>query len=207
MLRPFAAVVWLNGSYYCCGSLSRSGRSALYRLIVTGAGGLNTLLVIQDADALLVSELLVLFILFQHIQYALAGFNLVRIPFRRINTGAVGIFQFGVFFRRRRLVQATRPDAIMAISSIFFIVVLPEVRQAHARRAASENSERGDNHELHVALILEDVAVAAAPARDIGMVVVLGKVQFEQRALRPAFLHGIHGIQAIGRLFQAIVGS
>ena len=73
-----------------------------HRLIVAGAGGLNTLLVIQDANALLVGELLVLFILFQHIQYALAGFNLVRIPFRRINTGAIGIFQFGVFFRRRR---------------------------------------------------------------------------------------------------------
>ena len=73
-----------------------------HRLIVAGAGGLNTLLVIQDANALLVSELLVLFILFQDIQYALAGFNLVRIAFRRINTGAIGIFQFGVFFRRRR---------------------------------------------------------------------------------------------------------
>ncbi len=107
-----------------------------HRLIVVGAGGLNTLLVIQDANALLVGELLVLFILFQHIQYALAGFNLVRIPFRRINTGAIGIFQFGVFFRRLSdVVQATRPAAIMAISSIFFIVVLPEVRQAHARRA------------------------------------------------------------------------
>ena len=37
------------------------------------------------------------------------------------------------------------------------------------------------------------------------MVVVLGKVQFEQGALRPPFLYGIHCIQAIGRLFQAIV--
>lgn len=35
-----------------------------HRLIVAGAGGLNTLLVIQDANALLVGELLVLFILF-----------------------------------------------------------------------------------------------------------------------------------------------
>lgn len=61
-----------------------------HRLIVASAGGLNTLLVIQDANALLVGELLMLFILFQHIQYALAGFNLVRIPFRRINTGAIG---------------------------------------------------------------------------------------------------------------------
>lgn len=51
-----------------------------HRLIVAGAGGLNTLLVIRDANALTVGELLVLFILFQHIQYALAGFNLVRFP-------------------------------------------------------------------------------------------------------------------------------
>lgn len=72
-----------------------------HRLIVAGAGSLDTLLVIQHPDALLVSKLLVLFILFQDIQYALAGFNLVRIAFRRINTGAIGIFQFGVFFRGR----------------------------------------------------------------------------------------------------------
>ena len=67
---------------------------------------------------------------------------------------------------------------------------------------ALEDGERSNNDEFHVALILEDVAVAAAPARNIGMVVVLGKVQFKQRALRPAFLHGIQRIQAVGRLFQ-----
>lgn len=55
-----------------------------HRLIVAGAGSLDTLLIIQHPDALLVSKLLVLFILFQNIQYALAGFNLVRIAFRRI---------------------------------------------------------------------------------------------------------------------------
>ena len=37
------------------------------------------------------------------------------------------------------------------------------------------------------------------------MVVVLRKVEFEQRALSASFLNGVHGIQAIGGLFQAFI--
>jgi hypothetical protein len=85
------AAVWLNAAY-CCGSLSRSGRSALYSLIVPGFARLDTLLIIQHPHAFLGRELLMLFLLFQHVQYALTGFNFIRIALCGINAGAVGIF-------------------------------------------------------------------------------------------------------------------
>jgi hypothetical protein len=81
-------------------------------------------LVIQNAHAFLVGKRLMLFIFFQHVENALAGLNLIRIPFRRIDTGAVSIFSFESSFGAGDCVQATRPDAITAMSNSFFIIDL-----------------------------------------------------------------------------------
>lgn len=61
-----------------------------------------------------------------------------------------------------------------------------------------ENSEWGDNYEFYVVFILEDVVVVVVLVWNIGMVVVLGKVQFEQGVFCLFFLYGIYCIQVIG---------
>ncbi len=62
---------------------------------------------------------------------------------------------------------------------------------------SSEDCEWRNDHEFHVTFILEDVAVTARVARDIGVVVILGEVQFEHRAFRTALLKGLNRIQTV----------
>lgn len=94
--------------------------------------------------------------------------------------------------------QATSPGAITAMSISFFIAWSSTRRQAQGLPLlALEDGERCNHNELHVALILEDVAVTAAPARDVGVVVIFGEVQFKHGAFRTTVLQGVDRIQAV----------
>lgn len=168
------------------------------RLIVTRTRRLNALLVVQNPHAFFISELLMFAVLFKDIQYALASFHLLRRALCGVDTGAICLFQTAIFFRHRDDTQAVNPVAMLAISSIFFIVRSSTVRQARRLpQLTSENGEWRDHDEFHVAFILKDVAITAAPAWNIGVVVIFGEVQFEHSAFGAPILQGVDRIQTV----------
>ena len=132
--------------------------------------------------------------LFQHIQHALTGFDLLRRTFRRIDTRAVGFFQTGVLFRGLILRTSHQSRCQQRDDYNLFICSLRSGGN-YPPDESSEDGERCDNHEFHVAFIPEDVAVTAGVARDIGVVVVLCKVQFEHSTFGATILQGVDRIR------------